>query len=302
MTNWVEVFRAGTHTANSGEKVSFSPSEVAAVAKSYDPSYFESPLVLGHPKENAPAYGWVETLKSEGGKLFAKFRQVHDRFAQAVREGRFKNRSVSLYKDLDGRGPYLRHVGFLGAAPPAVKGMAPGKFAAGEDLTFEFEEKENPMDAKQIKDAVSETMQSFSEKITAAMEKLRPGGGGEPSKDVKAQIDTAVEEAAQSIEQKFSEQVKALKSELTAAQEKIVVGTKESARRTIETFVERMRHEGHWASGVDLKAAADTNQTATLHATQANRQLAAGDGVALVTTGTLTAVAGVSLRATFRRL
>ena len=56
------------------------------------------------------------------------------------------------------------------------------------------------------------------------------------------------------------------------------------------------------AAGVDLKAVADTNITGTLHGTQANLQLAAGDAVALVTTGTLTAVAGVSVRCTFRLL
>ncbi len=56
------------------------------------------------------------------------------------------------------------------------------------------------------------------------------------------------------------------------------------------------------AAGVDLKAAADTNQTATLHATQGNRELAAGDAVGLVETGTLTAVAGVSVRLSFRLL
>jgi hypothetical protein len=40
---------------------------------------------------------------------------------------------VALYKQfpLTG-GPYLRHLGFLGAAPPAVKGLAPVRFVDSE--------------------------------------------------------------------------------------------------------------------------------------------------------------------------
>ena len=47
-----------------------------------------------------------------------------------------KKRSASFYPD--GR---LRHVGFLGAAPPAVKGLADIGFTAEEDhITFDFQE------------------------------------------------------------------------------------------------------------------------------------------------------------------
>ena len=49
------------------------------------------------------------------------------------------------------------------------------------------------------------------------------------------------------------------------------------------------------ASGLDLKSAVDTNQAGTLHATQANYQLASGDSLGLVPTGTPTAVDGVTV-------
>ena len=74
------------------------------------------------PAENSLAYGWVQKLKAQGGKLFARFKQAQDGFRDAVQAGRFKNRSVSLCKDLDGRGLSLRCVGFLGAAAPAARG------------------------------------------------------------------------------------------------------------------------------------------------------------------------------------
>lgn len=49
------------------------------------------------------------------------------------------------------------------------------------------------------------------------------------------------------------------------------------------------------SAGINLKAAADTNQAGALHATVANRTLAAGDGLALVPTGTLTTLDGVGV-------
>lgn len=55
------------------------------------------------------------------------------------------------------------------------------------------------------------------------------------------------------------------------------------------------------AAGINLKAANDTNQSPALHATVANSQFAAGDAVALVTTGTLTAVDGVTVTVEFKR-
>lgn len=56
------------------------------------------------------------------------------------------------------------------------------------------------------------------------------------------------------------------------------------------------------SAGMDMKAVADTNVTASLHATLANIQLAPGDSVAIVPTGVLTALAGVSLELEFRRI
>ena len=56
------------------------------------------------------------------------------------------------------------------------------------------------------------------------------------------------------------------------------------------------------ASGINLKASANTNQSGTPHATAANRQVADGDLVGLSTTGTLTAVDGVTVTCYFKRI
>jgi len=82
------------------------------------------------------AFGWIEGLKKSGDVLLAKLKDVVPEFGDAVKTGLYKKRSASFYPD--GR---LRHVGFLGGSPPAVKGLADIGFKAGADeITFEFEE------------------------------------------------------------------------------------------------------------------------------------------------------------------
>lgn len=137
--DYVEIFRGGPQADDLGRPHDGDALIDKAVAL-FDPGYHEPPAVVGHPKDNAPAYGWVQAVKTAdaGGKkvLLAKFRDVEPAFADLVKTGRFLKRSASFYPD--GR---LRHVGFLGAAPPAVKGLKNMQFAdGGEALTFEFAE------------------------------------------------------------------------------------------------------------------------------------------------------------------
>jgi hypothetical protein len=55
------------------------------------------------------------------------------------------------------------------------------------------------------------------------------------------------------------------------------------------------------SAGINLKGTADTNAAGSLHATAANYRLAAGDALALVPTGTLTAVDGVTVTVELKR-
>ena len=133
MKDWIEVFRAGTHTTAAGDVLSFTEADLDAVVQNYKKADHEAPVVIGHPTMNAPAWGWVSALKREGKSLYAKFQQVQPEFAEMVEKGLFKKRSIALYPGLK-----LRHVGFLGAMPPAVKGLADIQFAEGDAVTVEF--------------------------------------------------------------------------------------------------------------------------------------------------------------------
>jgi hypothetical protein len=95
------------------------------------------PAVLGHPKHDDPAYGWTEGLKREGESLFAKFKDIAPAFAKGVESGAYRNRSVSVIKD-KAHGWRVRHVGWLGAAAPAIDGLKPVEFAGDEAEAMEF--------------------------------------------------------------------------------------------------------------------------------------------------------------------
>lgn len=141
----IEIFRPGTFTDVKGYTLSFSAADLAATAAAYDPAKGEAPLVVGHPQVDAPAYGWVKGVQFANGSLTVDPDQVDPSFAAAVAEGRFKKVSPSFYSPTAPDNPvkgvwYLRHVGFLGAAVPAVTGLKPVSFAGGGDdvATLEF--------------------------------------------------------------------------------------------------------------------------------------------------------------------
>ncbi|MDP2808646.1 MAG: hypothetical protein Q8O34_00690 [Rhodocyclaceae bacterium] len=133
----LHIFKPGRHTAMSGATLEFSATDLAASANAYDPAKFEAPLVVGHPSLDAPAYGWVSRLTAGADGLDAETHQVDAAFAELVSEGRFKKISASFFMPSAPGNPapgvfYLRHVGFLGAAAPAVKGLRTPEFSADE--------------------------------------------------------------------------------------------------------------------------------------------------------------------------
>lgn len=139
----IEIFKPGTHTAASGATLSFCEADLRATADCYDPALHEAPIVVGHPSDNAPAYGWVKNICFADGALNADPDQVDPSFAELVKAGRFKKVSASFYTPDSPSNPvpgkyYLRHVGFLGAQPPAVKGLKNASFSESELGVVEF--------------------------------------------------------------------------------------------------------------------------------------------------------------------
>jgi hypothetical protein len=168
---WVKLFPAGKHRGDDGNVYDITPAFLEAVVKNYDPELHEAPAVIGHPKTDAPAYGWASELRFNGGLLEAQFTQVEPQFEEMVQAGRFKKRSPSFYVDKsiapNGVAPYLRHVAFLGAQPPAVKDRRI------EDIHFEEGDKGVAFEVGEIEFSEGATMTDDEKK--ALQEETKKG-------------------------------------------------------------------------------------------------------------------------------
>lgn len=145
MNKTLNIFKAGTHTSAGGQTLGFSESDLEQSANAYDVSLHEAPIVVGHPKDNLPAYGWIQSLSFGENGLEAEPHQVDEDFSELVNAGRFKKISASFYTPDSPSNPvpgvyYLRHVGFLGAQPPAVKGLRDASFSEDDNEFVEFQE------------------------------------------------------------------------------------------------------------------------------------------------------------------
>lgn len=188
---WIEIFKSGSQTDSAGRTKEWTQGDLDKIVEKYNnqpvEQRHEAPVVLGHPAVDDPAFGWVETLQREGSILKAKLRDLAPEFVEWVKNGLYKKRSISLYNDL-----LLKHVGFLGGTPPAVKGLADPQFdSSKESFCFEFssEEIQNPSNADQQRtDQPEDNHQmvrssKFGIEVKAIGNKVKPQHYGELSDD-----------------------------------------------------------------------------------------------------------------------
>jgi hypothetical protein len=139
MGDWIPIFKTGTHTDSRGNIKDWTEWDLDNIVEKFDPKT-SAPIVIGHPQHNTPAFGWVEGLKRVGQILYYKPMQVVEEFREMVNKGLFKKRSISLNPDLT-----LRHIGYLGAMSPAIKGLPDHTFME-EDMSIiistDFSEKD----------------------------------------------------------------------------------------------------------------------------------------------------------------
>lgn len=170
--DWVEIFRGGKQTDSSGVTHDGDALIDRAVA-GFNAAVHEPPAVIGHPREDAPAYGWVKEIKSavdkKGKVLLARFGQVVPEFADMVKQGLFKKRSAAFYKNGS-----LRHVGFLGAAAPAVKGLKDIAFQE-EGVIFEFADSAEFADQESAKEAQKKRAAKYGISVKEGGHVTKPG-------------------------------------------------------------------------------------------------------------------------------
>ena len=141
----IHIFKPGRFTTAAGEVIEFSEADIEAMARAYDPKLHKAPLVVGHPKTDDPAKGWAKALTATKRGLYAAPEKVDVAFAESVNGGAYGKVSAKFYRPTDAANPvpgvwYLRHVGFLGAQPPGVKGLDEPEFSESDDGCVCFQE------------------------------------------------------------------------------------------------------------------------------------------------------------------
>lgn len=163
-----KIFRPGTHTASCGTAVTFTKEQLAAACAGYEPSNYASPLVIGHPKTEDRAWGQIEKLTmDDAGDVWAHPSHVEPKFDDLVQSKAFPNRSASWYMPDHPNNPtpgalYLKHVGFLGAAAPALKGLGQIEFKDPVLQAISFDEDPNPDQVVEFADAASASDDAWS--------------------------------------------------------------------------------------------------------------------------------------------
>lgn len=137
------ILKVGKFTDSKGNECDFTTEKLDKIVQNFQNVHKDVPVCVGHPKTNTPAYGWLEDVKRVGNDLYCSFKNVQEEFKEAVNKGLFKNRSISLDKDLN-----IRHIAFLGGQAPAVKGLE----------AFCFEDDENAVDIEFSDFADKETL------------------------------------------------------------------------------------------------------------------------------------------------
>ena len=272
---WVEVFKAGNHVTSAGVACTFTHADLDKMVTNH--ALGAAPAVLGHPKHDAPAYAWVGEYKRDGDSLFAKFKDINPAFEQGVKTGAYRNRSVSVYKD-PACGYRVRHVGWLGAAPPAIDGLA-CNFAAPEADCLEFsapgyslvwglEEAarmfrtlRDQMIAKDGLEAADATLPQWRidamlEAATTARAEFKESDEGkplpamftqptgEPMNFTQADLDKAAQEATTKAEATAAAALAATQAEFTKAQADLATLTSERRAERIAAQIKDLRAKG----------------------------------------------------------
>ena len=143
LTARVEVFRPGTFKPMAGDPIRYSAADLRAIADAYDFATAPAPVVVGHPETDAPAYGWIRSFDYDTAaeRLFANLTDIDPAFAGLVKAGRFRKVSMAYFSPGQAHNPvpgtwYPKHLGFLGAAAPAVPGLKNASFAGPADAVF----------------------------------------------------------------------------------------------------------------------------------------------------------------------
>lgn len=238
---WVEICRIGEFIDAGGKRVKVDDDFLNAAIANFNAEEHEAPICIGHPNMDAPAYGWTENLRRNGDRLEARFSDTNDEFEKMVEQGLYRKRSTAFYLE-----PVrVKHVGFLGAMPPAVKGLKNIRFAEGE--TVAFENSINLQEIKMEEKDLDQMPESFWATIKAKLgldRKVNLGEGEEKQTaqfseaDKQGLIAEAVKQANEAAEARFAEELGKRDKQIQFLTSSVNATSASGIRAAIVNFVE----------------------------------------------------------------
>lgn len=233
---WVAISQTGKVKDSEGVERDLSKDFLTKVVANFTPG--ESPVVIGHPKDNMPAFGWATALRLNGEVLEAQFADTDDSFEKMVEEGKFRKRSASFYLDP----ARLKHVGFLGAQPPAVKGLQDIKFSDGESVTVEisFSEDNETMKDEEVAKVADGLFDKLKNLFKTPEDKTLVAGGGNSTtaQFTETDVKTMIADAVKAATADFTEKLKPIEEASKALQDEVNRNSASGKRAEIISFVE----------------------------------------------------------------
>ena len=236
LTDWFDVFRCGTHLDHSGKWRTFTEADIDKAIASYQSD--SAPIVVGHPTLNAPAFGWIQQFRRQGPTLQARASRVADEFADLVKRGLYKNRSISFNSD-----GTFRHVGFLGAAAPAVKGLEDIQFAdKGEFYTMDTTENVQTDQAA----AQEQAVEAQAEEVKKAQPEATADVAPQSSRaDAELKVEPKVSLSDLEGQQKqFQDTVKALESRIKVLENDLNTAQAKNRKVEFAAYADDLIREG----------------------------------------------------------
>lgn len=143
MQKKIKMLKPGTFKSMSGKVVNLTEEHLRATAAAYSPAIYACPMVIGHPTVESPSYGKIGAADFSDNFLNGEPDKVDAAFAKIVNGGYYDHVSLSLFEPESPSNPvpgvyYPRHLGFLGAAAPAVPGLGTVSLAAEEQGVVSF--------------------------------------------------------------------------------------------------------------------------------------------------------------------
>lgn len=208
----IKFFSTGAQTGNS--KV-FNDSDLEEIKNNYNSQLHENkdkaPLVIGHPSNDSPSFGWVDKIEKVGNWLVANIIDTSKEIIDKISDNQYKYVSASIRDNNT-----LKHIGLVPVAQ--VKGTEILEFTDKENdkcYIFDF----NEFRGKEMEEKIKEL-----EKIIADKDKL--------ISDLEKKTSD------------FSESIKKQNTEIDSMRKSISDIHQKAKQKDINDFCEKMLIEG----------------------------------------------------------